>query len=768
MAKDSPKVAMVGNYLPRKCGIATFTTDLCDALAQVAPDMTLSVAAMNDTREGYRYPPRVRFQIAQNKLSEYRNAADFFNITDFKIANVQHEFGIFGGPAGSLVLQMMRDLRMPVVTTLHTVLREPNDTQKRVMEEIVELSDRLVVMNDKAMDFMREVYDAPPEKLTFIHHGVTDMPFVDPSFYKDRFGVEGKKVLLTFGLLSRNKGIENVITVLPDIIKKHPDVVYLVVGATHPHVVRNEGEEYRVSLQNLVRKLDLEKQVMFHDRFVEFEELEAFVGSADICVTPYLDERQMTSGVLSLCMGAGKAVVSTPYWCARQLLGDDRGVIVPFGDSAAVGEAILHLLDNDVERHAIRKRAYLFGREMVWSAVAKQYLKLFDETLEHARTTPRVRTQVERSEATLSLGGVRDINFQHLRRLTDTTGMLQHAKYTIPNRTHGYCTDDNARALVATVRAANLLGDQIHGVHDLSVKFLSFLDYAQIPKSGTFHNFMSYDRRWLDKVGSDDSQGRALWGLGAAATYGSERGFIGVGTRLFNTAMPAIVGLKSPRAVALALIGIHEYLRRFSGDVAAHRAREKLANSLFERFRKNATKDWPWPENSMYYINARLPHALIMSGQWMQKGAMIEMALEALSFLLKVQKTPEGYFEPIGYKGWYQKGGTKSRFDQQPIEVESTIAACAEAWRVTRETRWLDDAQLCYDWFLGRNTLGEPLYDPLTGGCRDGLQADGVNQNEGAESTLAWLLAAITMEEIKIEAGTSDKEPQEKQPPLKA
>jgi len=763
MANNFSKVAMIGNYLPRQCGIATFTTDLCNALAAEAPEVSISVAAMNDTREGYKYPPRVRFQIAQNKLSEYRNAADFFNITNFEIANVQHEFGIFGGPAGSLVLQMMRDLRMPVVTTLHTVLDTPEEAQKRVMDEIIEISDRVVIMNTKAEDFMREVYGAPPEKVRFIHHGVADMPFVDPNFYKDRFGVEGRKVLLTFGLLSRNKGIENLITVLPEIVRKHPDVVYLVVGATHPHVLRKEGEEYRVFLQGLVRKLDLEKHVVFHNRFVEFEELEAFIGSADICVTPYLNEKQMTSGVLSLCMGAGKAVVSTPYWCAEQLLGENRGVLVPFGDAAAVGDAVMHLLDNDVERHAMRKRAYLFGREMVWSAVARKYLEVFDETLASVHTAPRRKAKGERGDTALSLGGVAELNFKHLRRLSDSTGIIQHAKYTIPDRSHGYCTDDNGRALVAAVRAARLLGEDGYDLRDLAVTFLSFLDYAQIDKTGKFHNFMRYDRRWLDKVGSEDSQGRALWGLGAAAAYGIEQGFVGVATRLFNNAMPAIVDLKSPRAVALSLIGIHEYLRRFSGDVAAHRAREKLANSIFDRFKKHAEKDWPWPEDTLTYINARLPHALIMSGQWMQDGAMIEMALEALGFLLDAQKTDEGYFEPIGYKGWYKRGGTKSRFAQQPIEVEATIGACAEAWRVTRDRRWLDDAQLCYDWFLGRNTLGEPLYDPLTGGCRDGLQADGVNQNEGAESTLAWLLAAITMEEIKVEAGAAGKGPQEKQ-----
>jgi glycosyltransferase involved in cell wall biosynthesis len=758
LAVDLSKIAVLGDYLPRRCGIATFTTDLCDAIAVEAPNAALSVVATNDTREGYRYPSRVRFQIAENRLSEYRNAADFLNISNFEVVNVQHEYGIYGGPAGGLVLSLMRELRMPIVTTLHTVLKDPDRHQRRVTEEIAVLSDRLVVMSHKARGFLRDIYGVPESRIAFIPHGVADLPFVDPNFYKDLFGVEGKKVILTFGLISPNKGLEHVIRALPKVIEKHPEVVYIIPGATHPNIIRRRGEEYRFFLQGLVRTLDLSSHVIFHDRFVEAEELYSFLGSADICVTPYLDERQLTSGVLSLCVGAGKAVVSTPYWYAEELLADDRGLIVPFSDSDAVAAAITRLLDNDVETAAMRKRAYMYGREMVWQSVAKKYLDLFRQTLEERGTVSRKVMHPAHAVDTL-FEEAPAINFHHLRRLTDDTGVLQHAKYTVPDRAHGYCLDDNARALIFAVRAGRLLGDDAADLSELAATYLSFLDHALTDPPGRFHNFMGYSRQWLDEVGSEDSHGRALWGLAAAATYGLEPGFVGVATRLFNAALPATASFTSPRAVALTIVGIHEYLRRFGGDVGAQRVREQLAEWLFARFRSYGADDWPWPEEALNYENARLSQALLLSGQWMNRGDMTEMALKSLDFLVRVQKSPEGYFQPVGYKGWYKRGGVKARFDQQPVEAQSMIEACIGAWHVTRDERWLADAGMCYEWFLGRNDLRVALYDYASGGCRDGLQADGVNQNEGAESTLAWLMAAVSMEEIKVEIGDRLKEP---------
>jgi len=756
MTRKPGKIAFIGNYLPRRCGIATFTTDLCEALGTELPSGTLSVVAMNDTLEGYRYPPRVRFQITQNRISEYRSAAEFLNMTNYEIVSVQHEFGIYGGPAGSHLLVLLRELRMPIVTTLHTVLAEPDPDQRKVMSELARLSDRLVVMSGKAVSFLKDVYGVPEERIAFIPHGVPDLPFVDPNFYKDLFGVEGRKVLLSFGLLSPDKGFENVLRALPEVVKAHRDVVYIVLGATHPQVLRQRGEEYRFFLQGLVRSLGLDDHVVFHDRFVEPEELHAFVGSADVCITPYLNPAQVTSGVLSLGVGCGKAMVSTPFWHAQEMLAEGRGVLVPFGESAPLADALLRLFDNEPERHAMRKRAYTFGREMIWREVARRYLELFDRVVEERRREPR---RMPRAAGPIRF--VEEVpapDFGHLKRMTDSAGILQHAKYTIPDRAHGYCTDDNARALVAAVRGRRLFGEEARELEELAAIYLSFIDHAFIPEKGRFHNFLSWDRRWLDEEGSEDCQGRALWGLGAAAARGEEPGLVAVATRLFVAALPAARRLQSPRAVALSVIGIHEYLRRFSGDVEARRVREELALWLLERFRRYGSDDWPWPEETLSYANARLPQALFLSGQWMQRQDMVDEALRALRFLMSVQKSPEGHFEPVGSNGGYTRGGVKARFDQQPVEAEATLEACVEAWHVTGDAKWLDEARICYEWFLGRNDLGVSLYDHASGGCRDGLHPDRANQNEGAESTLAWLLSAITMEEIKAEVGGVERQ----------
>jgi len=757
-AKHLEKIAFIGNYLPRKCGIATFTTDLCESVAEEFPDIECFAVAINDIPDGYNYPPRVRFEIAQGRVSEYRNAADFLNMNHVDMVCVQHEFGIFGGPAGGYLLAILRELRMPIVTTLHTVLREPSPQEKRVFEEVAGLSDQLVVMSEKARGFLREVYNVPEEKTVFIHHGIPDVPFIDPNYYKDIFGVEGRKVILTFGLLSPGKGVETMIRALPAIVEKHPDVVYIVLGATHPNIVRERGEEYRLSLERLTRELGVEEFVAFHNRFVELEELCQFLGSADLYVTPYLNEAQIVSGTLAYSLGAGKAVVSTPYWYAQEMLADGRGRLVPFEDSGALAEAVIDLLSDEVERHAIRKRAYTFCRQMTWKEVSRRYMETFAQVREERGRSPRrVREAKPAPRGRLE---VPTLDLRHLRRLTDDTGILQHANYTVPNRAHGYCTDDNARALVVAMRGSHVMQEAQPELDELAAIYLSFLGHAFHPETGKFRNFMSYDRRWLEEEGSQDSHGRALWGLGAAAAFSKNRGLVAAATHLFLDALAPVTQFKSPRSLAFTIIGIHEYLRRFSGDAEARRMREELALRLYEQFAKNADDEWPWLEDSLTYSNARLPQALLMAGQWTQRGEMVEMGLRALQFLLDVQRAPEGHFSPIGHDGWYPRGGAKARFDQQPIEAGTMVSACIEAWHVTQDARWIDEARMCFEWFLGRNDLGVPLYDYASGGCHDGLHPDRRNQNQGAESTLAWLLAAVAMEECTADQSMGETQAQ--------
>jgi len=740
-------VAVIGNYLPRQCGIATFTTDLVEGLSAEAPDIHCWAVAMNDKPEGYSYPEKVRFEINQNKLTDYSVAAQFLNISQTDIVCVQHEYGLFGGPAGSHLLKLLGDLRMPVVTTLHTVLKDPAPEYRAVMGKTADLSDKLVVMSHKAFDFLRDIYAVPEDKIVFIHHGIPDTPFIDPSFYKDKFGVEGKKVLLTFGLLSPNKGIENVLQALPAVIKKHPDVAYIILGATHPNILKLHGDAYRIMLQQLVRKLDIGEHVIFQNRFVELKELCEFLGIADIYVTPYLEEAQITSGTLAYAMGTGKAVISTPYWYATEMLAEGRGRIVPFSNPDAMAEQIVGLLDNDVERHAIRKKAYTFSREAVWKEVSRKYLQVFSEVRQTRIRKPRPRHSYVENIKAITNFELPEIKLDHLKAFTDDTGILQHANYTIPDRTHGYCTDDNARALLVAAMGQKYLHTNGLGLDILSGHYLGFLLYAYNDKTGRFRNFMTYSRQWMEEVGSEDAHGRALWCLGKAVAFLDDPGHLAMSTTLFKKALKAAEDFHSPRAVAFSLVGMHAYLEKFSGDSDVRRIREVLADRLFEQFKNNGTDDWPWLENALNYANGKLPHALLLSGQWMQRSDMIDMGLQSLKWLLAIQ-TEDNHFVPIGSNGWYEKDGPITRFDQQPIEANTMVEACVEAFNVTRDHTWFENAVMCFNWFLGHNDLNMPLYDPKTGGCRDGLMADGINQNEGAESSLAWLISLMTLQKL--------------------
>lgn len=743
-------VAVIGNYLPRQCGIATFTTDLIAALTSEAPEINSWSVVMNDQPEGYLYPDKVRFEINQNILSEYSVAAQFMNISQADIVSVQHEFGIFGGAAGSHLIKLLGELRMPIVTTLHTVLKDPKPDYREVMLRLVDLSDKLIVMSHKAFDILQEVYGVPTDKIVFIHHGIPDLPFVDPNFYKEKFAVEGKKVLLTFGLLSPTKGIETVLQALPKVVQKHPDVAYIILGATHPHILKAQGEEYRIGLQQLVRKLGLSDHVIFQNRFVEQETLYEFLGVADIYITPYLDEAQITSGTLAYAMGTGKAVISTPYWYASEMLDEGRGRIVPFNNPDAMAEQIIDLLDNETERHGLRKKAYTFCREAIWKEVARQYFQVFSFVQAQRAKNPRPYHLYKHDVIPITKFDIPPIKLDHLKTMTDDTGIFQHAIYTIPNLDHGYCTDDNARALVVAVMRKKYLVNNIAWFESLSSRYLSFLHHAFNTETGRFRNFMNYSRQWLEEIGSEDSHGRAVLGLGRSIAVLDNPGQLAMAIKLFTQSIGCLEELVADRAIAFAIVGIHAYLTKFSGDSEVRRVRDILADKLLQPFTDQATEDWPWLENTVTYSNGSIPQALLLSGQSMQREDMIEMGLRSLKWLLKIQTT-DGHFTPVGNNGWYPKGGTMARFDQQPIEANTMIDACVEAYNVTRDLNWIESAVNCFNWFLGDNDLNMPLYDPKTGGCRDGLLANGINQNEGAESSLAWLLSLITIQKLNAD-----------------
>lgn len=734
----SGKVAILGNYPPRKCGIATFTRDLRDAVAEARSDWHCPVITVTDPRCSYDYPTEVRFEIEEGNLSSYLRAADFLNLTHVDVLCVQHEFGIFGGEAGGYILPLLRRAKMPTVVTLHTVLANPDAKQRQVFGELIECASKLVVMTERGAQMLRDIHGVSADKIAIIPHGIPDIPFVDPNFYKEQFGAAGRPVLLTFGLLSPGKGIEYAIQALPDIAKENPGVVYIILGATHPNLLRQDGEAYRLSLERLTEQLGVQGNVKFVNRYVAHQELCEFIGAADIYLTPYLNEAQITSGTLAYCFGAGKAVVSTPYWHAAELLADDRGVLVPFRDGSSISGAVNGLLAQGSQRHSMRKEAYIMGREMVWSRVGRDYAQIFDEVRNFYQKTKRIPpTKPNGKGAERPLP---PILLDHLERMSDSTGVFQHAIFTIPRFEDGYCTDDNARALLLTV----MLREQCDTgtfVGNLQSVTAAFLQNAFVKEAARFRNFMAFNRNWSEAEGSEDSHGRALWALGAVVGRASDPGLRSWAASLFEAALAPVCAFTSPRAWAFSLLGLHEYFRTLHGDLLVDRLRWELSSKLFALFKNNASPDWMWGENIVAYDNARLAQALILAGRWTKNVEMKKMGLDALLWLMQSQSLANGCFRPVGSDGFWVRGGEPAAFDQQPLEAGASVGACLEAFRATGDAFWKAEARRSFDWYLGSNALRLPVYDATTGGCRDGIHENRVNRNQGAESTLSFLMA---------------------------
>lgn len=741
------KVAFVGNYAPRQCGIATFTTDICESFSAINPDVQCFAIPITDTEEGYKYPERVRFEIIEQDIKTYKAAADYLNINDVDIVCLQHEFGIFGGKAGSYILTMLRDQKNPLITTFHTILDNPSIEQRRVMDELLSISDYVVVMSNKAVEILSSVYGTPAEKIRLIPHGIPEGPFIDPSFYKDQYGVEGKTVLFTFGLLAQSKGIEYVLRALPAIIKDHPDVVYIVAGVTHPNLIKHEGEKYRLSLQILAEELGIEKNVIFHNKFVSIDKLKELIALTDIYLTPYLEEKQITSGTLAYSFGSGNAVISTPYWHAAELLADGKGILVPFKDPEAITKAVLRLLNNPGERDIIRKKAFLIGREMVWSKTAKMYSDLFEEARQKRPAVLRKKSSMLPMDDDSPV--LPEIKLDHLLRMTDSTGIFQHARHNVPNFDEGYCTDDNARALILSVLLENLGIIKTSDLEDLTSLYLGFVRYSWDEKKERFRNFLSFQKNWIDKSFSQDCHGRAVWSLGVCISQSRNDGFSQLATEIFQKALSSVHSFSSPRAWAFAIIGGHNYQKRFPGDRSTQKNMEILANNLMRLYKENSSPEWDWFEQMLSYDNAKIPHSLILAGNCLSNKDMLNTGLNSLEWLVSIQTSSRGHFQPVGSDTVFKNGASKPLFDQQPTEAYATISACLSAYLITKEDRWYLEAKKAFRWFLGANDLGVLLYNPANGGCFDGLHIDRVNRNQGAESTLAFLLALYEMTNIK-------------------
>jgi len=696
---------------------------------------------MNDAGRRHAYPPRVRFEIPDGDLASYRRAADFLNVNQVDVLSVQHEYGIFGGKAGTHLLTLLRELRMPIVTTLHTILPSPSPAQRMVLEELAHLSNRLVVMSESGATLLKDVHGISADQIDLIPHGIPIVPA--DAGAKDRLGVDGKTVILTFGLLSPDKGIEYVIEALPAILAVHPETVYIVLGATHPHVVERDGEAYRLTLEARARQLGVDGSMIFHNRFVSQEELTEFLAAADIYITPYLQADQITSGTLAYAAGAGKAVISTPYTYARELLAGGRGVLVPWRDANAIAHEVVAILGDDERRKAMCQLAAAHGRGMRWTSVGRLYFDSFKRAL--AKDTSRRRQSFHAQTLASRPAGWPEIDLRHVQAMTDDTGMLQHARFSIPRYDDGYCLDDNARALLLMTLLEDEGTDEVAAVRGPAARYLAFVSHAFDRTSGRFRNFLSYARQWLEPCGSEDSHGRAVWALGAVVGRAGDPGRHSLAGDLFHAALPAVTTFTSPRAWAYVLLGIEEYLRAFQGDSTVEALREDLAQRLLGLLERTSREQWPWFEDSLTYCNARLPQALLVSGWRMQRSDMVDAGVRSLGWLMSLQTSADGDFSAIGSDGFFQRAGTVAAFDQQPVEAGATVSACLDAYRATGGASWLEHGRRAFDWFLGQNGLHQWLYDASTGGCRDGLHPDRVNKNQGAEATLAFLLALREM-----------------------
>lgn len=737
------KIAYISTYLPRECGIATFNANVCRAIfANLQPqgetwEQSGFGVAINDSESltEYEYPEEVKCIIRQERQKDYIRAATFINTSDADVCLLEHEFGIFGGESGIYILPLLHRLEKPIVTVLHTILKEPSFTQKIIIQEIARRSAKLIVMSRRGIEFLTSIYQIDPEKIQYIEHGVPDLeaPAVNPLHAISPF--RNKRVLFSFGLLSRNKGLETVIRALPAIVDSHPEVVYVVLGNTHPGVLRSSGEGYREQLKLLAIQLKVDKHLVFINKFVSEAELINYLTAAAIYITPYTNEAQITSGTLSYAVGAGAAVVSTPYWHAQELLADKRGRLFAFKDAEALAETINDLLDHPEKLQELQQNAYQYGKHLRWPTIGAQYLQEIRQAAGQVEAIGREIHQIVDPEL------IPEFSLAHVRRLTDDTGIVQHAKYGIPNLKEGYCLDDNARALIMALMAYERNKSQ--EALDLLPIYLSYIHYLQ-REDGNFRNFLSFTRQYLDEVGSEDSFGRTIWALGYlinCAPNNSYREFAG---ELFFRAVPHFQDLHHLRGIGNAIIGICYYLKAHPEDEGMGKQLNQLTASLLGAYQIHKTDEWYWFEEKLTYDNAILPLALLHSCEITGDELTRHIAMESLDFLDRLSFRT-GFLSPVGNEGWYRQGGQIPLFDQQAIETMAMVLMYLQAYRITHQPRFIEKMFRSYQWFLGENILRVPLYDQETKGCCDGLQQTAINRNQGAESTLAYLISHLTV-----------------------
>ncbi len=733
-------LALIGNFLPRQCGIATFTTDVFTAVRTRFPDVQVDVWAMDDHPGRYAYPPAVTGTIAQHDLSAYFTAARAIEASGAQAIWLQHEYGIYGGPAGEHILALLDRTTLPLIVTLHTVLEKPSLDERRVLEGLLQRAAKIVVMAERGRDILQRVYGANPRQIVMIPHGVPDRELVDPATMKARFGWTGRRVVLTFGLLAPNKGIETIIAALPAAVERHPDLLYVVLGATHPNLVAHEGEKYRDRLKALAAERGVDANIQFVDAFVEHDALIEYLEAADIYATPYTNPAQITSGTLSYAVGVGKPVVSTPYVHATEILADGHGVLVDFGDVAAFAREIDRLLSNDRDRNTLSQRAYARGRTMIWPRLAEATM---------AETEAAVAARPRRLATTPAAIKPLAPDFAAVERMSDATGMLQHSIYSVPDRRHGYCIDDNARALMLMSAMTDLDEERRD---KWTTIYASFLQYAWNPDRRRFRNFMNFDRTWCEDEGSEDSNGRTLWALGVTARDAKAAKHRDWAGAMFDLTASIALDLGSLRAQAFAMLGAAAMLEAKPGHELSRTILQRFPDVHLELLADTRRPEWQWFEIVLAYDNARLPEALIRAGGALGRDDLVQCGLQTLDWICSKQTSPEGRFRAVGTESFGRPYAEPLQFDQQPLEAQATVDACLAAYRATGDKRWLDEAQRAYGWFLGANDLDLPLASPADGGCYDGLMPTGLNRNQGAESILALQLANCAISGLSQQA----------------
>ena len=726
-------LALIGNFLPRKCGLATYTTDTFTALKGRFPDLKIDVYAMDDHPGLYDYPPEVTRSIPDQDRMAYLDAARAIEASGAQAIWLQHEYGIFGGAAGEHILALLDRVSIPVIVTLHTILEKPSADQRRVMDGLLRRCARVIVMAERGREILERVYGAGGRNIVMIPHGVPDRAFVEPASLKSRFGWEERKVVLTFGLLAPGKGIEVMIEALPAIVAQNPNVLYAVLGATHPNLVKHEGEKYRDGLKALAVELGVDANIEFIDAFLEHDELIDYLQAADIYATPYLNPAQITSGTLSYAVGVGKAVVSTPYVHATEILGDGHGVLVDFGDSAAFAREINALLGSDRNRIRLSERAYARGRTMIWPRLAEVAMR---EIVQMVAAKPqRLPTS---TVATIPLKP----DFSAVERMSDSTGMLQHSIYSVPDRRHGYCIDDNARALMLVSQMVEM--DETARDSWMTI-YASFLQYAWNPEARRFRNFMNFDRTWCEDFGSEDSNGRTLWALGVTARDAQLAKHRHWALSMFDMTASLALELGSPRAHAFAMLGAAAILEAYPSHALARTILSRFGDELRGLLAEARRPEWEWFEIVLAYDNARLPEALIRAGTALRRDDLVACGISTLDWIVGKQTSPEGRFRAVGSESFGRVYAEPLQFDQQPLEAQATIDACSAAFDASKDLRWVEEAGRAYRWYLGQNDLDLPLATTQDGGCFDGLMPNGLNRNQGAESILALQLAGCTI-----------------------